>query len=307
MTTTPERLEATRLVAASPAAVFAVLTDPQGHVAIDASGMLQEADGEVVTAVGDRFTVHMDREALGDLPMGRYDVDVVIEQLEPEQLIAWSVDGTVQPPIGHVFGYRLEPAEGGTRVTSFYDWSRARDDIKSRGIFPVVSAATLRATLGVLERAARRGYPGRVPTTGPDDVEAEIRTLVAAFYAAFTSGPDSAQRLEVLRALLHPSAVVARTCGLEPLVMGVDDFIAPRARLLSSGELVDFHEWELSGRVQVFGDLAVYVGTYAKSGVQDGAPFEGRGLKAMHLVRTREGWRVTAAAWDDEREGVRLP
>ena len=46
-----ERLEATRAIAADPAAVFRVLTDPQGHVAIDSSGMSQSATGERVSAV----------------------------------------------------------------------------------------------------------------------------------------------------------------------------------------------------------------------------------------------------------------
>ena len=44
-----------------------MLRDPQGHVAIDSSGMLMAATGEPVNAVGDSFAVHMDREALGDL------------------------------------------------------------------------------------------------------------------------------------------------------------------------------------------------------------------------------------------------
>jgi hypothetical protein len=52
--------------------VFAVLRDPRGHVDIDASGMLMDATGEPVSAAGERFTVHMDRLALGD-----HDVEVV--------------------------------------------------------------------------------------------------------------------------------------------------------------------------------------------------------------------------------------
>ena len=62
-----ERLEAERFIPASAADVFAVLCDPQGHVAIDSSGMLQDADGDVVTAAGDTFVVHMDRESLNDI------------------------------------------------------------------------------------------------------------------------------------------------------------------------------------------------------------------------------------------------
>lgn len=158
---TEERLEIARHVHATPADVFAVLCDPQGHVAIDASGMLQDATGDPVTAVGDTFVVHMDREALGDIPdYGEYDVTVTIERFEPDALIEWSILGRIRPQIGHVYGYRLEPAEGseGTVVTSYYDWSNAHPDWKDKGIFPIISLANLRATLGILDRAVRRGY-----------------------------------------------------------------------------------------------------------------------------------------------------
>jgi hypothetical protein len=156
----PERLEAQRLVAAPAAAVFAVLSDPQGHVDIDASGMLMDATGEVVTGVGDRFVVHMDREALGDLPMGEYDVEVVIRSFERDRDISWTIIGTVRPPIGHVYGYRLEPAdptdEGRERtlVTSYYDWSDALPEWKP--IFPVISEQSLKGTLGILSRTVAR-------------------------------------------------------------------------------------------------------------------------------------------------------
>jgi hypothetical protein len=59
-----ERLEVQRAIAAEPAAIFRVVTDPQGHVAIDSSGMLMGASGDPVRTVGDTFVVHMDREAL---------------------------------------------------------------------------------------------------------------------------------------------------------------------------------------------------------------------------------------------------
>jgi carbon monoxide dehydrogenase subunit G len=155
-----ERLETSRLVSAPTSEIFALLCDPQGHVAIDASGMLQDATGEPVSAVGDSFVVHMDREALGDLPdWGRYDVTVRIEELEPDRLITWSILGRIRPQIGHRYGYRLEPADEGTLVTSVYDWSEARQDFKDNGVFPVISEANLRATLGILDRTVRRGYP----------------------------------------------------------------------------------------------------------------------------------------------------
>ena len=151
-----DRLEASRLTPLAADRVFAVLTDPLGHVDIDSTGMLQDPDGGRVDAVGDTFVVHMDREALGDRPMGRYDVTVTITDFEPDRLIAWTVLGVVRPPIGHRYGYRLEPVDDGTLVTSFCDWSDADPYWRDKDIFPVVSQQALRASLGVLERVARR-------------------------------------------------------------------------------------------------------------------------------------------------------
>ena len=147
-----ERLEVSRVVGAPPAQVFALLCDPQGHVAIDSSGMLQSADGSPVHDVGDRFVVHMDRESLGDVPMGKYDVTVIITAFEQDRAIEWTISGRTQPPIEHLYGYRLEPAEGGTRVTSYYDWSKILEQYRATLPFPIVPDSALKATLGILAR-----------------------------------------------------------------------------------------------------------------------------------------------------------
>jgi hypothetical protein len=152
---TAERFEVARLIAAAPAQVFAVLRDPAGHVAIDSSGMLQSADGEPVSAVGDTFVVHMDRESLNDYPLGQYDVTVIITRYVPDQQIEWTVSGQIQPPIRHLYGYRLEAADEGTLVTSYYDWSEIDERYRGKGIFPVIPESALRATLGILARTVR--------------------------------------------------------------------------------------------------------------------------------------------------------
>lgn len=160
---TSERLEVQRTVAADPATIFGLLCDPQGHVAIDSSGMLMDATGEPVSAVGDSFVVHMDREALNDFPMGRYDVTVTITTFVPDREIAWTILGQIRPQIGHVYGYTLKPTDEGTLVTSYYDWSSIDPAWKDAGIFPVLSEAALRATLGILARTVTRGGIGASP------------------------------------------------------------------------------------------------------------------------------------------------
>ncbi len=52
-----------------------------------------------------------------------------------------------------------------------------------------------------------------------------------------TAPPDSTRC-----ATVRTAAVIVRTCGSEPVVYGVDGFIAPRQALLTSGTLVDFRK-----------------------------------------------------------------
>jgi hypothetical protein len=153
---TSERIEVVRTIAADPATIFRVLCDPNGHVAIDSSGMLMSATGEPARATGDTFVVHMDREALNDFPLGKYDVTVTITAFEQDREIAWTVLGQIKPPLGHIYGYRLEPADdSGTLVTSYYDWSDIDPQWREADIFPIISEGALRATLGILARTVQ--------------------------------------------------------------------------------------------------------------------------------------------------------
>ncbi len=149
---TSERFEIKRQIAATPAEVFAVISTPAGHVKIDASGMLQSADGPPVEQVGDEFVIHMDRESLNDRPLGKYDVRVLITKFERDRLIEWTVATGTRPPFMHLYGYELEPSEDGTLVTTYQDWSQISDEMRSRVTFPVINETTLRATLGILAR-----------------------------------------------------------------------------------------------------------------------------------------------------------
>ena len=83
-----------------------------------------------------------------------------ITAFEPDREIAWTVFGQLEPHIGHVYGYTLEPADGGTLVTSYYDWSDIDPDWKEADIFPIMSEGALRATLGILDRTVTKGTRG---------------------------------------------------------------------------------------------------------------------------------------------------
>ena len=150
-----QRIEVQRTIPAPPDVIFAILSDPNGHVQIDASGMLMSADGPRVTQVGDTFLVHMDREALNDIPLGQYTVTIRIVRFANDREIAWTIEHpTITPPMGYVYGCPLEPLDVGTLVTTYYDWSDVPAVHRARINFPVIPEASLRATLGILARTA---------------------------------------------------------------------------------------------------------------------------------------------------------
>lgn len=154
------RLTLTRRVAASPETVFALVTDPAMHVEIDGSGMLVAAqDAKPVVAVGDSFIMNMDREALGDIPLGKYQVRNTVTKLVPGRLLEWNVGGVDQPPFGHVYGYELAAYDAGTEVTLYCDWSGVRRG-RVRDAFPIVPVHMLERSLDNLARLAAAAGSG---------------------------------------------------------------------------------------------------------------------------------------------------
>jgi len=152
-----ERVTVRRRIAASPSRLFALVTDPHAHVAIDGSGMLMAApDAVPVTAVGDSFVMNMDREPLGDIPIGKYQVRNTVTTLEADRAFAWTIGAVDAPPLGHVYGYVLTEVEPGvTEVEHYCDWTDFDPTLKARvASWPVVPVHMLERTLEKLDALA---------------------------------------------------------------------------------------------------------------------------------------------------------
>jgi hypothetical protein len=149
------RVSLTRRINASAADVFRIVTDPRQHVEIDGSGMLvAPVDALAMTAVGESFVMNMDREPLGDLPMGKYQVRNTVTKFVQDAVFEWNVGGVDQPPFGHVYGYELTAVGPvATDVTLYCDWTGVRaSSIRDR--FPIVPVHMLEKSLDNLERIA---------------------------------------------------------------------------------------------------------------------------------------------------------
>ena len=135
---------------------------------------------------------------------------------------------------------------------------------------------------------------------------AEIDQLIASFFELFGNRGGRRPDLGRIRELFVPEGVLARCVGSIPEVSGLEDFIAPREELLSSGTLTEFEEVEISETTQVLGHLAHRLSRYRKRGILRGTAFVTRGVKSFQLLETPGGWRILSVTWDDEREGFSL-
>ncbi|GLZ36395.1 SRPBCC family protein [Actinokineospora sp. NBRC 105648] len=131
-----------RVVAASPATIFALLSDPAKHPLIDGSGTVLAArsTGPRKLELGARFGM--------DMKMGApYKILNTVVEYEEDRLIAWR----------HFYGHRWrwqlrDLGDGRTEVTETFDWSTARIGFLLELVkFPAKNLKGIRATLDRLE------------------------------------------------------------------------------------------------------------------------------------------------------------
>lgn len=141
------RLAVSRVVEGSASTVFRMVCDPAMQVEIDGSGMLQSASGsKPVTAVGDVFEMEMDREPLGDLPMGKYKALNTVTKIVQDELLEWNVGSRERGAFGHVYGWEMSPIDGNhTRVTNYCDWTDTPE--RARDKFPIVPEAMMQRSV----------------------------------------------------------------------------------------------------------------------------------------------------------------
>jgi uncharacterized protein YndB with AHSA1/START domain len=152
-----ERISATRRIAAPASKIFEIVSSPDGHIQIDGSGMLEASPGaKPLTAVGDTFDMDMDRTPLNDIPnLVKYNVRNTVTQFVPDRLIEWTVGSADRPPLGHVYGWQIEPvSDTESEVTNYCDWTAISQETKDRRPWPVVPVEMLEKSVDNLDRIA---------------------------------------------------------------------------------------------------------------------------------------------------------
>ena len=150
-----ERVSVTRRIDVPASRVFDLVTTPQGHVRIDGSGMLEACGGESrLSAVGQYFDIDMDRAPLNDIPgLGKYKVRNTVTAIVADRLLEWNVAGIDKPPVGHVYGWQIDPdGDAACTVTNYCDWSGLPEESRGARQWPIVPVEMLERSLDNLER-----------------------------------------------------------------------------------------------------------------------------------------------------------
>jgi hypothetical protein len=144
-----------------------------------------------------------------------------------------------------------------------------------------------------------------VPSIHKD--KCRIDELTAEFFRLFSPTPGATVSLQRIHDLFIPQGIIVRTCGPNTEVFSISEFITPRELLLNDGSLVDLCEREEWETTEIFGNVAQRFLAYRKTGVLHGERFNTRGMNTIQFVRKDGDWKMSALAWDDERNGVDIP
>ncbi|ORW95762.1 ATPase [Mycobacterium sp. IEC1808] len=155
MTTTTERYDVTRTIAARPDEIFTVLADPARHCNTEPTDWVRDAVGTgPITGTGQMFAMNMFLTQAG----GHYVVYNLVNVFDKDRAIGW-IPGQLDEagnhnPGGWFWRYDLAPNGDGTDVTLTYDWSGTPQDFRERvGEMPIFGEDYLAASLATLEKS----------------------------------------------------------------------------------------------------------------------------------------------------------
>jgi uncharacterized protein YndB with AHSA1/START domain len=139
---TSDTITVQRTIKASPAQIFALLSDAAKHGEFDGSGMVRGTrQTSRPLSLGTRFGMSMHM----GLP---YTTSNEVVEHEQDRRIAWRTTGLKGLIGGRVWRYELEPTADGTVVSETWDISHDKQRfLLKRSMFPAKTTKDMRKTL----------------------------------------------------------------------------------------------------------------------------------------------------------------
>ena len=128
----------------------------------------------------------------------------------------------------------------------------------------------------------------------------QIDNIIGQFFSIFNNKPGTTHNWELIYAICLPETAIIKKNGLDQTAYNLASFMEPRITILTDGRLRDFEEHETGEQTIIIQNIAQRHSRYRKSGIMAGKYFQETGTKLFHLLKTKEGWKISTLLWEDD-------
>ena len=134
-----------------------------------------------------------------------------------------------------------------------------------------------------------------------------IEGVINSLYKSISFKKGERPDLQKLKKLFIDEARLIRTTKDSHEVMSVEDFISSFNTRIDAGEFIEFREYEIKKKIEMFGGIAQVFSTYETDFETPGGKLNARGINSIQLMEMNDGWKVVTIFWYNEDESNKIP
>ena len=134
-----------------------------------------------------------------------------------------------------------------------------------------------------------------------------IEVVINSLYKSISFKKGEHPNLQKLKKLFINEARLIRTTKDSHELMSVEDFISSFIRRIEAGDFIEFHEYEIGKKIEIFGGIAHVFSTYETEFETRGGKLNARGINSIQLIEIDGEWKVVNIFWYNEDDENKIP
>jgi len=134
-----------------------------------------------------------------------------------------------------------------------------------------------------------------------------IEVVINSLYKNISFQKNEHPDLDKLKELFLDEARLIRTTKDSFEVMSVAEFISNFNTRLDDGAFIEFREYEIKRKIEIFGGIAHVFSTYQTDFETPGGKLNARGINSIQLIEINGEWKVVNIFWYNEDNENKIP
>ena len=134
-----------------------------------------------------------------------------------------------------------------------------------------------------------------------------IEVVINSLYDSISFKKGERPNLHKLKKLFIDEARLIRTTKDSHEIMSVEDFINSFNTRIDAGAFIEFREYEIKKRIEMFGGIAHVFSTYETDFETPGGKLNARGINSIQLMEINGEWKVVNIFWYNEDDDNKIP